>query len=237
MGWPTIDDQRLPRGVYSSGGNPPAKKTARAESVADGFHTIRGPWWCRDLLPEYVTDYVWNPINEDLYVDLSGLTDVRWMNTYQTGCAPTGMPTPADAFPGGQPVKLTKCSYYGSVTSWFYGVWYPPTGDTISFIRVALSRIEDIALINRPPICYALAIFAERILPDWEQGCIWFGIKSGDTPRGEYGMMCTNSARPVQFNDFNGMRVYYITGGITPTHQLCPCNIDYTPQILSFTVT
>lgn len=236
MGWPTIDDQRLPRGVYSFGANPPAKKTARAESVADGLHTIRGPWWCRDLLPEYVTDYVWNPLNQDLFVDLSALTDITYAYKWPAGCITTNL-TAAEAFPAGQPVTLSKFSYLGQIWSWFYRYDIPTPQTATKSITVMCSRIEDIALINRPPICYALGIYAQKLSPVYEGGFVWFGIKSGNDPRGEYVMACTNSARPVSHAPTNGLRIYYQTGSWAPTNQLCPCNIDYTPQILSFTVT
>lgn len=234
MGWPTIDDQRLPRGVSSFGVNPPTKKTARAESVADGFHTIRGPWWCRDLHPSYVTDFVWNPINATLFVDLSALTDLSWMYSFPTGCASTRGFTPATAFPAGQPVAMPYWTYT-TTKCWRYqlDVATPSPGKRI---EVVCGRIENLNFANFPPICYALGIFVTPFSGGY--GSIWFGLKSGDTPRGDYVMMCTNSAKPVGWNNYNGeMRVHYQTGGGTPTHQLCPCNIEYTPQILSFTVT
>jgi hypothetical protein len=105
-------------------------------------------------------------------------------------------------------------------------------------IQVVCGKIENIQFANWPPICYALGIFVLINPPISDSGCIWFGVKSGTDPRGEYVMMCTNSARPVQWNGATGeLRIYYATGGHAPTQQLCPCNIEYTPQIYSFTVT
>jgi len=229
MGWPTIADSVLLKNIKS---DPAQIAVAKATDISDGTDKlVLGPWWCRDLAPEYVTDFVWNPIAQNLHVDLSSLTDLSWMNKFQTDCISTGGFTPANAFPAGQPVLLTYWPY--ATKCWRYQLDLASPGRRI---EVVCGRIENLAYLNFPPICYALGIFVTIFAGGY--GCIWFGIKSGNDPRGEYVMMCTNSARPVQWNGATGeIRVYYATGGHAPTPQLCPCNIEYTPQIYSFTVT
>ena len=240
MGWPTIADSVLLKDLTD---DPSQRKVAKTTDILDGEDKlVRGPWWCRDLAPEYVTDYVWNPIDQNLHVDMSALTDMGWMMTFgpPPGCDRSGGFTPANSFPAGQPVLLTKYEpYVGHIYGWNYrrDVSF---GAYTSRIDLVCGPIEHLEFVNFPPDCYGLGIQIQLGISPFGSGIMWFGIKSGNDPRGEYVMCCTNSARPLLYNfssPNNGWRVWYNTGGNPATPQLCPCNIEYTPQIFSFTVT
>jgi len=236
MGWPTIADSVLLRAIR--GVDPTPCYILKTTDILDGEDKlVLGPWWCRDLAPEYVTDYVWNPIDQDLHVDMSALTDMGWMMTFgpPPGCASTGGLTPANSFPAGQPVLLTKFSYYGNIIYWNYRRDVSTGGGQTTRIDVACGHIEHFAYPEYPPEYYALGIRIFRSVAPYG-GIMWFGLKSGNDPRGEYIMACTDSATPL-YSSFGDWRVRYDTGGNPKTHQLCPCNIEYTPQIFSFTVT
>jgi hypothetical protein len=212
---------------------------------------VLGPWWCRDLAPEYVTDYVRNPINTTLYVDMSAMSGkLGWMSSF-FGVPYMSPPIPleskatdAKSFPGGMN-NIALPPYYAHAygTAWEYRYSWSGGGDTVVTV-VHLAPIENIALPNFPPICYALGIYFQSyyLRPPattkaWYNGVQWFGVKSGNTPRGDYTIACSNSCWPLSGYANLPWRIYWRTGGLPTGPQLCPSCCEYTPGIFTFTVT
>lgn len=242
MGWPTIADSALLKNINS---DPSLIKVAKTTDISDGADKlVRGPWWCRDCVMEYTTDFVWNPLNQNFHVDMSAI-DLTW------GYMPTGGgygPEPgiypsystwAEVAPGGQPTLLQPYWDGGTMWGWNYRYNFPGPAKTGSFQITVSKSLGGGGF----PAFYSLScgfwINANPPKYVFSNQCNWMGIKSGADPRGEYVLSCSNSLRPAGGPELRGQGYIALIGdGMPPTPQLYPTgNTTYTPAMFSITVT
>jgi len=192
-----------------------------------------GEQWCRTCLPEYLTDYAWNPIAGDLAVDLSPL-DPGW------GCGTDWLPhrSPIIGWPAGPVLPLARTTSGLGDVYWEYQHY---TDETWQTGLCAVLAKGGCALQGESPPQMKFYSMSVYFLDPKNGTCqVWAGIKSGNTPLGVYRLCCSNSAYLLgggqDIPDWGGYYSRWFVPGVKGP-QLYPVNQPDFCNCLTFEVT